>query len=419
VTAIDWAGATRAQRRSFLLAIALAAVVRIAMLASKWRQDLLLNDSLWYSAQAVKLASWDGFVDPFYGGPSAEHGPLTPLLVAPVSWLDDPVGWQRAVMTLVGLAVVVGVGLLARRVGGWWSGVTAAALAAIYPNLWMNDSLVMSEAPAALFVVVAVWFALDLTDATHPPAVGHALCCGAAIGLAGLARSELVLLAPLLALVVWWSRRGADHRRPVRTVALLWSATAIVLAPWVVANVVRFERPVLLTTNDGTTLLGANCQDAYYGSDIGGWSLFCVVEERSPLGEDPGVRSARHRRLAISYAGDHVGRLPLIAAARLGRGLDLVGIDNQVSGDVGEERYRWASWSGVVSWWVMAVLAAVGVRRVTVPARWVLLAPVVGVALTTLAFYGAHRIRAPMEPIVVVLAALALVSITRRRETAP
>ena len=415
MTAIDWAGATRAQRRGFVLAITTAVVVRVAMLASKWRQDLLLNDSLWYSAQAVKLANGDGFVDPFYGGPSAEHGPLTPLLVAPVSWPDDPVPWQRAVMTLIGLTVVVGVGLLARRVGGWWAGVAAAALAAVYPNLWMNDSLVMSEAPALLLVVVAVWVALDLADPTVPPTARRALGCGAAIGLAGLARSELVLLAPLFAIVVWRSRRDATDAKRIRTVALLWAATAAVLAPWVVANLVRFERPVLLTTNDGTTLLGANCEDAYYGSDIGGWSLFCVVEEQSPLGEDPGIRSARHRRLAISYAADHVERLPLIAAARIGRGLDLVGIENQVSGDVGEERYRWASWSGVVSWWVMAVLAAVGVRRVAGPARWVLLTPVVGVAITTILFYGAHRIRSPMEPVVVVLAAVALASMAGRR----
>ncbi len=419
MTAIDWAGATRAQQRCFLLAILLAVVVRVAMLASKWHQDLLLNDSLWYSAQAVKLADGDGFVDPFYGGPSAEHGPLTPLLVAPVSWLDDPVPWQRAVMTVIGLAVVVGVGLLARRVGGWWAGVTAAALAAVYPNLWMNDSLVMSEAPAALLVVIALWIALDLVDATQPLTAGRALCCGAAIGLAALARSELVLLAPLLTIVVWRSRRDATDGNRTRTLLLLWTATVVVLAPWVVANLVRFDRPVLLTTNDGTTLLGANCQDAYYGSDIGGWSLFCVVEEQSPLGEDPGVRSARHRRMAISFAGDHVQRLPLIAAARLGRGLDIVGIENQVSGDVGEERYRWASWSGVVSWWVMAVLAAVGVRRVAAPARWVLLTPVIGVAITTVLFYGAHRIRSPMEPVVVVFAAVALVSIFGRRETAP
>ncbi len=415
MTAIDWAGATRAQRRSFLFAIALAASVRIAMLVSKWGQDLRLNDSYWYSGQAVKLADGDGFVDPFYGGPSAEHGPLTPLLLAPVSWSDDPVPWQRAAMTLIGLAVVVGIGLLARRLGGWWVGVVASALAAVYPNLWVNDSLVMSEAPAALLVVVAIWLALDLVDVDRVAVVPRSLACGAAIGLAGLARSELILLAPLLAIVVWLARRDAVDPQRLRTVALLWCGCALVLAPWVGANLVRFESPVLLTTNDGTTLLGANCHDAYYGSDIGGWSLFCVVEEGSPPGEDPGVRSARHRRLAISYASDHVQRLPLIAAARVGRGLDIVGIENQVNGDVGEERYRWASWSGVVSWWVMAALAAIGLRRVDRPARWVLLTPVVGVAITTVLFYGAHRIRSPMEPVVTVLAAIAVTSFVDRR----
>ena len=162
------------------------------MLASKWRQDLLLNDSLWYSAQAVKLAAGDGFVDPFYGGPSAEHGPLTPLLVAPVSWMDDPVPWQRAVMTVIGLAVVVGVGLLARRVAGWWAGVTAAALAAVYPNLWMNDSLVMSEAPAALLVVLALWLALDLVDPDQPPTAARAtlLWCRDRAGEPGAQRAR-------------------------------------------------------------------------------------------------------------------------------------------------------------------------------------------------------------------------------------
>ena len=44
-----------------------------------------------------------------------------------------------------------------------------------------------------------------------------------------------------------------------------------------------------------------------------------------------------------------------------------------------------------------------------------LLTPVVGVAITTVLFYGAHRIRSPMEPVVVVLAAIALVSIAGRR----
>jgi 4-amino-4-deoxy-L-arabinose transferase-like glycosyltransferase len=265
-----------------------------------------------------------------------------------------------------------------------------------------------------LFVVIALWFALDVVDGGRVSIAPRALGCGGAVGLAALARSELVLLAPLLAVVVWRARRAAGDEHRMRAAALLCLGAVVVLAPWVGANLVRFERPVLLTTNDGTTLLGANCHDAYYGSDIGGWSLFCVVEERSPVGEDPGVRSARHRRLAISYAGDQVQRLPLIAAARLGRGLDLIGIENQVNGDVGEERYRWASWSGVVSWWMVAVLAAIGARRQTGPARWVLLTPAVAVAITTLLFYGAHRIRSPMEPIVTVFAAMAVTSIAER-----
>ena len=418
MTAIDWAGATRLQRRWFVLAIALAAVVRIAMLVSKWDQDLRLNDSYWYSGQAVKLADGDGFVDFFYGGPTAEHGPLTPILLAPVSWMDDPVRWQRTVMTVVGIAVVVAVALLARRVGGWWAGVVAAGLAAIYPNLWMNDSLVMSEAPAALLVVVALWLALDLVDGDRRVFVARSLACGAAIGLAALTRSELVLLVPLLAIVVWRTSLAAVRENRMRIVVLLCCGTAVVLAPWVGANLVRFERPVLLTTNDGTTLYGANCDDAYYGSGIGGWSLLCLIEEGAPPGEDPGVRSARQRRLAVSYAAHHVERLPLIVAARVGRVLDVVGIGTQVDGDVGEERYRWASWSGVVSWWVMAVLAAIGVRRVTGPVRWVLLTPVISVAITTVLFYGAHRIRSPMEPVVIVFAAVALVSMAGKREAA-
>ena len=44
----------------------------------------------------------------------------------------------------------------------------------------------------------------------------------------------------------------------------------------------------------------------------------------------------------------------------------------------------------------------------TVSARWWLVVPIVSVLVTTILFYGAHRIRAPAEPVVVVLAAVGL-----------
>ncbi len=398
-------------RRWFLAAVALAAAVRFVMLASKWRDGLLLNDSLWYSGQASQLARGRGFAGPFVSGPSAEHGPLTPLLLAPVSGFDNPVPWQRLVMTLIGIITVALIGLLAARVAGWTAAVFATLLAAVYPNLWMNDSLVMSESVAALMVTGALLVAVSIPRGRHQSVRG--LWCGALVGFAALTRSELLLLAPLIAVAIWVpdERRtdGSDPSRKVlRTPLLVVVAALVVVSPWVVRNLLSFERPVVMTTNDGATLLGANCADSYAGADIGGWSLFCVLDAGGRPDEEPSMRSERYRSLAVDHVTDHRGRVPLVVAARIGRGLDLVGVENLVVADVGEERYRWASWSGVVAWWLLVIPMIVGARMLTRRPRLILLTPVVSVFITTVCFYGGHRIRSPLEPVVVVLSGVAM-----------
>jgi hypothetical protein len=47
-------------------------------------------------------------------------------------------------------------------------------------------------------------------------------------------------------------------------------------------------------------------------------------------------------------------------------------------------------------------------------ARWWLVVPLVATLLTTVIFYGAHRIRAPAEPAVVALAAFGMVAVVDR-----
>jgi hypothetical protein len=194
--------------------------------------------------------------------------------------------------------------------------------------------------------------------------------------------------------------------------ALIVAGALVVMAPWVTFNVARFERPVTLTTNDGTTLLGAYCDETFSGPYRGGWSLGCVVND--PLyrvDEEPSVRSARQRSLARDYAMDHLRELPAVVVARVARTLDLYDLGNLVHQDVGEERYRWASWAGIVSWWVLAPLAVIGFVRLRRGWRALFALPCIAVAVVTVVFYGAHRIRSSMEPVVVVLAAVALVAI--------
>lgn len=457
-------------RRGLLAALVLGACWRVGVLVvDKWHQPVLLNDSMYYSAQATQLAQGTWFREIFVDRPGAEHGPLTSVLMALVSWGDDPMPWQRLVTVVCGIATIAVIGLVGRRVGGPRVGVVAAAIAAAYPNLWMNDGLIMSESVSTLAVSVVLLAGLRVVAAPSPAAAALA---GLAAGLAALARSELALLVPGVALVLWTvlrphapsearvsrpaeglaaTRGCADHTgapahsgrggpggtgvpdetggetggsAPAPATRRRWALAGLVvvtavatMAPWMVFNLARFERPVLLTTNDGTTLLGSYCDDSFGGPGIGGWSLACVVADPDyAMDEEPSVRSARQRDLATTYARNHLWQLPKVLVARIGRTVDLYGLDSLVHQDVGEERYRWASWAGIVSWWGLGLLAVVGFRRLRGATRALLLLPCIAVAVTTVVFYGGHRIRSSMEPVVVVTASVAIVWLLERSE---
>ena len=226
-------------------------------------------------------------------------------------------------------------------------GLVAAAIAAVYPNLWINDSLVMSESLAMLLVALALYVALGHHAS---PTVASGILLGVLAGLGALTRSELVLLIPgfaVLSLLV--ARRRRLSAWPALAIA---GAGVVTLLPWTIYNVARFEEPVLLSTNDGNTLLGANCDRTYY-DDVGGWDIRCLGPLES--GSDASQRSRERRDEALEYVADHADRLPVVVAARAGRLLDVYGLDSLVTLDVGEEKARWAVWAGIGAWWLLAI----------------------------------------------------------------
>lgn len=391
---------------SVLAATLLAATLRMMMLVSKWHQRLMLNDSFYFSSQAWQNARGHWFRDFLGTHPAAEHGPLTSIVLVPASLLPHHEFWQRATNTLIGIAVIPALALLGRRIAGRRVGVIAALIAAVYANLWMNDSLIMSETIATLMVVLALGYAFEHRDRFD---LRSAAVCGAVVGVAALARSELLIMAPLFALI---GVRTRPRRIWATRAALLVGVALGVLVPWVAYNVPRFDHLVLISTNEGGALRGANCDDTYSGPALGGWSVLCVVDTVERPNEDASGRAIRLRREAVSYARQHVGRLPVVVGARILRSVDVYGLDDLVRFDVGEERARWASWTGIVSWWLLAPLAVVGWWRQRRTNGWILLAPVIGVAITTVVFYGAHRLRSPMEAVVVLCASVTIAPLT-------
>jgi hypothetical protein len=195
-------------------------------------------------------------------------------------------------------------------------------------------------------------------------------------------------------------------------------ATVLVLVPWTLHNLDRFEEPVLMSTNTGGTLLAGNCPPMTYGGDlIGSYHIACNIRlARTEADLDRSQHDIESRAIAIENTRDNLGRLPATVAARHGRTLGVfrpaqtVDIAAYWMGSA-----HWPVWAWVASFWLLAPLAVYGsvLLRRSRTFQWPLVAPVV-VALVVTAAYGEPRYHTPADLGLVVLAAVAAERLIRR-----
>ncbi len=387
----------------------------------------LCGDAFYYSSSANVFARGYGFENRL-GGPghffqAADHPPLTTIVMAPANvlfWRHSPLA-QRLLMCLLGAAVIVLAAFLARRLAGPAAGIATAAVAAVNANLWMNDVLVMSETVGAVTLLLLLHAAVR---ARARPTLAASAVLGAAVGLCGLARAELLLYGPLLVVPLLLGTAGVVWPRRVAAVAVAGLASLAVLAPWTVYNLGRFDEPVVISTNDGLTLVGANCDRVYGVGDPGGigfWNLQCRFDADAAFGTgsrgDQSTQAREYRTVGLDYIRAHTDRLPHVLAVRAARAWGVYAPAEMVWLNQGEGRDSWASWTGYVQWWVLVPLAAAGawvLRRRGQPV-WPLLASVPVVTVTALAFYGIVRFRLPADVSATVLAGVALGHLAERR----
>src|SRR6202011_1651123 len=124
----------------------------------------------------------------------------------------------------------------------------------------------------------------------------------------------------------------------------------------------------------------------YYGHDIGWWSLDCLAHGRTRAQLVVGDATTG---AASSYAGDHVLRLPFVAAVRVLRTFDIFQPLRQGNR---EPRRRWVDVLGLVLYSPILVLAGVGLTRVP-ERRWLWLTPVSMVVIVSVFGWGIGRFR--------------------------
>jgi 4-amino-4-deoxy-L-arabinose transferase-like glycosyltransferase len=402
--------------RSLSAITAIGLVVRVGYVLVFRRDKTLSGDPYFYHYGANLLVHGHGFIAPLQylvlhvRLEAADHPPLYMLYLAIPSALGLGTPLVHMLWSAcLGTATVALSGLVGRAVAGHRAGLIAATIVALSPNVWIYDGAVLSETMAIFIVTLALLFAYR---AWERPTLRRCGALGAVCGLAMLSRSELVLLVPVL---LWPVALGADRAawrtRLTRGAAATLVAVAVV-APWVGYNLTRFQHPVFLSSQLETTLAGSNCNDTYYGPDIGLFTEKCL--SLYPLGPrlDESVIAQTLRTGAERFIRAHLGRLPVVMSVRVARVIGVYRVSQQINLDVFVEgRERPLVIVGLLAGYATEIAAIVGamiVRRRRGPPVFPLVV-LPGIVLFTIALtYATDRFRASAETALAVLAAAAL-----------
>jgi 4-amino-4-deoxy-L-arabinose transferase-like glycosyltransferase len=420
-------GTGRAARHfwPWLLAIAgLALGIRVVfVLCFSSRGSAKFYDNFYYTAESFYLSKGHFFPVLFGSAPDATHPPLTSLVLVPSTYfwgLSSEIP-QQMTMALLGVVVVVLVGLLGRAVMGPWVGLMAAFLAAVYPNFWIPNGIVMSETLSMLLMVLIL---LAIYAVLRHPTWTNAALLGLACGVEILVRAELVLFIPFLLVPAALACRDLSWRRRLALVGVGAAVCLVSVMPWVGRNLASFHDTTTISTGEGLVLVGANCPATYSGNELGFWALQCVGAVKAH--GDPSQVGAAYQHVAVTYARHHAGRLPAVVAARIGRLWDAYRPVQGAQIDVNEGRPYGAALAGLVMYYALLPVAALGIvalrrRRITL---WPLLVPAGVLTAVAALTYGSVRFRAPFEVCLVVLAAVGLATIRqwfgrRRADTDP
>jgi 4-amino-4-deoxy-L-arabinose transferase-like glycosyltransferase len=432
-------------RRLAIGLVVVALAVRIGAAVAAFDTPIAF-DPRDYDRYARSIASGHGFPEAYapYGGPTAYRPPGFPAFLAVVYRLrggvHEPPGFdayfrgryrpdQRQVnaarigQALLGTLIVVLIGTCAFQLWGGRAALAAMGIAAIYPPLVLLGLSLFSEPLFIAFALGATAAALR-ARAVERRRLRWVVGSGVLAGLAWLTRSNGFVLLPALALLVWTGRPWRSRQALAAPLALV-AAGLLTVAPWTIRNAHVMHSFIPVSNEAGYTLAGTyNATAAHSKTAPTGWipAQFDPHNARLMRRAKDDVDLARiGMRLTRRYVGDHplyvakvayCNTVRLVFLERLGCGRSGFGRRNFVNEDRVSEGVVTLA---IVAFAVVALLALAGAltpaARRAPPALW-LVPLLLG---TVVLVVSGNRLRAPIEPFLIMLAGLALASRLRPR----
>lgn len=363
-----------------------------------------------------------------YGGPefdgASDWSPGAPLLYAAAFYATGGPreGTARIVELLLGLAAIVVVYLLGKRINCRPAGLIAAFGVAAYPPFIHSTGALFSEPPAIFTLPAAV---LAFLWASEQERLRAWLLPGLLFGLTALIRPEYLLVGVAFA-VLAAIRIGRERgwQPGLAGATLLIAALLVPIVPWTIHNQVVLDRTVPISTGGGKALyvgtflpadgeyqrVKARLAQRYLGRDLPPDSealervnptpLFDRVAERYPdLPRDSALGKIGKQNLSKYFGGDPVGYLAM-TVRKVGR-MWSAGIGEAMSSTLGRviqvlivalgliglgllaAHRRW--WEAIAMATPIVLVTAVGAASLAAPRRneilMALVFPLAGVAL--------------------------------------
>jgi len=364
-------------------------------------------DQIDYEQLAFSMSTGAGYATPD-GLPTARRPPGTSLTLLPAyaaAGRSFTVG--RLWFCLLSALTCLAAAWLAAQCFGPAAGLVSAFWLALYPGHFYYPMHFVSEVPYGFWLTLACGSMVSaLRDARHVNR--FTLLAGACLGLAVLTRPQIALVVPIAGLLALLSRRTTRQELiHLATAAVVMGA---VLLPWVVRNTIVMGKPTLSTVG-GVTFWGANNETVLNDPQLRGLWLRSsdLIDDRHPLSGTEIEKEEQAWQYGVDFVARNAGRMPGLVAMKVWRLVSPF--------EATENRVVWwtfaVAWLFTVPWAVAGIVLALKDDRDRI-AGGVLLVPLAATLMTTLVFYGSIRFRDSIIPLLVVLAARALVRVAPR-----
>ena len=231
-----------------LILFSLSFAVRLAHLVQVQSMPTFnfpVMDEKYHVELSARINSDDGYgAEPFY------RAPLYPYVFA---FLHRITGWSlfwpRLIQVVLGSLLPVLIFLFGRKLFGNPVALSAGAVAVVYPTFLYYDVSLLITSLMILLTLLLVWQLYRCQERAGPV---NFLVAGVMLGLAGLARPNILVLGPVLIVWIWLIIRPLTGlRKAITGYVLIGLAAFVVILPVTIRNYAQGNDRVFIAWQGG------------------------------------------------------------------------------------------------------------------------------------------------------------------------